>query len=105
MKERNLINHYKKDNDVIIHKLNLIVATVMNNAAMNMSIKKAAQNLINKSQKATEGLLNMVEMAYRAYDPCIACATHALPGQMPLEVIIYDHNGIAVDSISQCIYS
>jgi len=83
----------------------LIVATVMNNAAMNMSIKKAAQSLINKNQKATEGLLNMVEMAYRAYDPCIACATHTLPGQMPLEVIIYDHNRIVVDSISQCIYN
>ncbi len=100
-----LIHHYQTDNNGIIQKVNLIVATVMNNAAMNMSIKKAAQSLINKNQKATEGLLNMVEMAYRAYDPCIACATHTLPGQMPLEVIIYDHNRIVVDSISQCIYN
>lgn len=98
-----LIHHYKTDTNGMIQEVNLIVATVMNNAAMNMSIKKAAQSLINKNQKATEGLLNMVEMAYRAYDPCIACATHALPGQMPLEVIIYDHNRTVVESISQCL--
>jgi len=69
------------------------VATVQNNPAMNMSVKKAAQGLIKKGNVVTEGLLNMVEMAFRAYDPCMACATHALPGQMPLEVIIYDSKG------------
>jgi F420-non-reducing hydrogenase large subunit len=96
-----LIHHYQTDNNGIIQKVNLVVATVMNNAAMNMSIKKAAQSLISKHQNATEGLLNMVEMAYRAYDPCIACATHTLPGQMPLEIIIYDHNTTVVERISQ----
>ncbi len=96
-----LIHHYQTDSNGIIQKVNLIVATVMNNSAMNMSIKKAAQSLINKNHKATEGLLNMVEMAYRAYDPCIACATHTLPGQMPLEVVIYDHDRTVVDRISQ----
>jgi F420-non-reducing hydrogenase large subunit len=66
-----------------------------------MSIKKAAQGLIKKGQAVSEGLLNMVEMAFRAYDPCMACATHNLPGQMPLEVIIYDSRGNVVDRLSQ----
>ena len=88
-----LIHHYQTDEKGIIQKVNLIVATVQNNPAMNMSVKKAAQGLIKKGNVVTEGLLNMVEMAFRAYDPCMACATHALPGQMPLEVIIYDSKG------------
>ena len=68
---------------------------------MNMSIKKAAQGLIKKGQAVSEGLLNMVEMAFRAYDPCMACATHTLPGQMPLEVIIYDSQRRVVDRLSR----
>jgi F420-non-reducing hydrogenase large subunit len=57
-----------------------------------MSIEKAAKKLI-KSGNITDGILNMVEMAFRAYDPCLACATHSLPGQMPLVVTVYDNNG------------
>jgi F420-non-reducing hydrogenase large subunit len=85
-----LIHHYKTDERGIVQKVNLIVATAHNYPAMNMSIKKAAKGLIKKGQVVSEGLLNMVEMAFRAYDPCMACATHALPGQMPLEVVIYN---------------
>jgi F420-non-reducing hydrogenase large subunit len=81
--------------------VNLIVATVHNNPAMNMSVKKAAQGLIKKGQEATEGLLNMVEMAFRAYDPCMACATHMLTGKMPLEVVIYDCEGKEVQRLSR----
>ena len=81
--------------------MNLIVATVMNNPAMNMSVRRAAQGLIKKGQVASEGLLNMVEMAFRAYDPCMACATHALPGQMPLEVVIRNSRGDVIDRLSQ----
>jgi len=77
------------------------VATGHNYAAMNMSIKKAAQGLIKKGQEASEGLLNMVEMAFRAYDPCMACATHSLPGQMPLEVIIYNSKREVIDKFSR----
>jgi F420-non-reducing hydrogenase large subunit len=88
-----LIHHYKTDSSGMVEKVNLIVATAHNYPAMNMSIKKAAQGLIKKGQEATEGLLNMVEMAFRAYDPCMACATHTLPGKMPLEVVIYDSRG------------
>jgi F420-non-reducing hydrogenase large subunit len=73
----------------------------MNNAGMCMSVKKAAQSLIKKGNIA-QGLLNMVEMAFRAYDPCLACATHSLPGQMPLEVIIRDAWGNEVKRLSRC---
>ena len=96
-----LIHHYQTDEKGIIQKVNLIVATVQNNPAMNMSIKKAAQGLIKKGKEASEGLLNMVEMAFRAYDPCMACATHAVPGQMPLEVVIYNSKGEVAERLSR----
>ena len=96
-----LIHHYQTDKNGIVTKVNLIVATAHNYPAMNMSIKKAAQGLIKKGQEATEGLLNMVEMAFRAYDPCMACATHTLPGQMPLEVAIYNSKGEVVQRLSR----
>ena len=96
-----LIHHYQTDKNCIVTKVNLIVATAHNYPAMNMSIKKAAQGLIKKGQEATEGLLNMVEMAFRAYDPCMACATHTLPGQMPLEVAIYNSKGEVVQRLSR----
>jgi F420-non-reducing hydrogenase large subunit len=87
-----LIHHYQTDDRGIITKANLIVATQNNSAAINMSIEKAAKSLIKKG-KVSDGILNMIEMAFRAYDPCHACATHSLPGRMPLEVNIYDCNG------------
>lgn len=96
-----LIHHYQTDEKGLVQKVNLIVATVMNNPAMNMSVKKAAQGLIKKGKVVSEGLLNMVEMAFRAYDPCMACATHALPGQMPLEVVIRDSQGNVVEKLSR----
>jgi F420-non-reducing hydrogenase large subunit len=96
-----LIHHYQTDEQGIIRKANLIVATGHNNSAMCISIKKAAQGLLGKGKEASEGLLNMVEMAFRAYDPCMACATHALPGQMPLEVVIRNPKGEVVGSIKR----
>jgi F420-non-reducing hydrogenase large subunit len=87
-----LFHHYWADEDGIVKKVNLIVATAQNHGPICMSIKKAAQKLI-RGGEIEEGLLNMVEMAFRAYDPCFACATHTLPGHMPLEVSIYDANG------------
>ena len=94
-----LIHHYKTDDRGIVTAVNLIVATAHNYPAMHMSIKKAAQGLIKKGQEVTEGLLNMVEMAFRAYDPCMACATHTLPGHMPLEVVIYNSKGEVVQTL------
>jgi len=86
-----LIHYYKLDKDGLIDKANLIVATTNNAPAINMSIRNAAMGLI-KDGKVNDGLLNMVEMAFRAYDPCFGCATHTLPGQMPMKVKIYNHN-------------
>jgi F420-non-reducing hydrogenase large subunit len=86
-----LIHHYKTDERGLVKSVNLIVATTNNHAAISMSIKQAAEGLIKKGD-VSDGVLNMVEMAFRAYDPCFACATHTLPGQMPLDVKIYDKN-------------
>jgi F420-non-reducing hydrogenase large subunit len=84
-----LIHHYKLDKKGLIEKANLIVATTNNAGAITMSVKDAAKGMI-KNGIVNDGLLNMVEMAFRAYDPCFACATHTLPGGMPLEINIYD---------------
>ena len=84
-----LLHHYKTDEKGILQKVNLLVATQNNAAAICMSVEKAARGLIKKG-KVDDGLLNMVEMAFRAYDPCLACATHSLPGKMPLLVSIYN---------------
>jgi F420-non-reducing hydrogenase large subunit len=85
-----LTHHYWTDERGVLTKVNLIVGTTNNYAPIAMSVKKAAQSLIKKGTVITDGLLNRIEMAFRAYDPCFGCATHSLPGQMPLEVIVYD---------------
>jgi F420-non-reducing hydrogenase large subunit len=85
-----LIHHYTLDRKGLVEKANLIVATTNNAGAITMSVRDAAKGVIKKG-KVTDGLLNRVEMAFRAYDPCFACATHTLPGGMPLQVDIYDH--------------
>jgi F420-non-reducing hydrogenase large subunit len=85
-----LTHHYITDEKGIVKKANLIVGTTNNYAPISISIKKAAKALITKGTVVTEGVLNTVEMAFRSYDPCFGCATHTLPGQMPLEVRIYD---------------
>ncbi len=87
-----LIHHYQTDERGVITKANLIVATQNNSAAINMSVEKAAKSLIKKGN-VPDGILNMIEMAFRAYDPCHACATHSLTGRMPLEVNVYDSKG------------
>lgn len=96
-----LTHHYKTDNRGVLTEVNLIVGTTNNYAPISMSIKKAAQSLIKKGTVVTEGLLNMVEMAFRAYDPCFGCATHTLPGQMPLQVSIRDSDGNLVEVLKQ----
>ncbi len=87
-----LFHEYHTDENGRIQKANLIVATQNNAARIAMSVEKAAKGLI-KGGTVNEGLLNMVEMAFRAYDPCLGCATHSLPGHMPLVANIYgpDH--------------
>jgi F420-non-reducing hydrogenase large subunit len=87
-----LIHHYQTDEKGIIQKANMIVATQNNAARIAMSVEKAAKGLISNGN-VSEGLLNMVEMAFRAYDPCHGCATHSFPGSMPLLVRVHDHRG------------
>ncbi len=87
-----LIHHYVLDKEALIKDVNLIVATVNNAPSLNMSVRNAAKGLI-KSGKVDQGLLNMVEMAFRAYDPCFGCATHFAFGQLPLTIEIYSHEG------------
>ncbi|MCP4510809.1 MAG: Ni/Fe hydrogenase subunit alpha, partial [Fuerstiella sp.] len=97
-----LTHHYETDENGILTKVNLIVGTTNNNAPITLSIKKAAAALIHKGE-VTEGILNMVEMAFRSYDPCFSCATHSLPGQMPLEIVVHDADGQEIDRRSQYI--
>ncbi len=88
-----LTHHYITDERGLLTKVNLIVGTTNNYAPMAMSIRKAAKTLIHKGAIVTEGMLNRIEMAFRAYDPCFGCATHSLPGEMPLEVTVRDFRG------------
>ena len=93
-----LIHHYQLDENALAKKVNLVVATTHNAPGICMSIKNAAQGII-KNGVVNDGLLNMVEMAFRAYDPCWACATHFAIGEMPLEVNVFDSNKKLVKSI------
>lgn len=96
-----LTHHYVTDERGIVTKANLIVGTTNNHAAISMSIKKAAMGLIKKGVEITDGTLNKIEMAFRAYDPCFGCATHTLPGQMPLIVKVYNENGEIISEVKR----
>ena len=87
-----LTHHYETDENGLLRRVNLIVGTTNNYAAMSMSIKRAAQNFIKAGKEISDGALNKIEMAFRAYDPCLGCATHALPGETPMIVRVYNHN-------------
>jgi len=95
-----LIHHYVLDEDALVKKVNLIVATTNNSAAINLSVRDAAKGLI-KNNVVNEELLNRVEMAFRAYDPCMACATHFAVGQMPLQVRIYNSERNLVKTLTR----
>jgi F420-non-reducing hydrogenase large subunit len=88
-----LTHHYQTDENGLVTKANLIVGTTNNNAPISMSIKRAAQKLIQPGKEIGQGLLNMVEMAFRLYDPCLSCATHSLPGEMPLIIDVINAKG------------
>jgi NAD-reducing hydrogenase large subunit len=91
-----LFHHYKVDENDQVTMANLIVSTTHNNEPMNSAVRKVAQDHISGVPKITEGLLNHIEVAIRAYDPCLSCATHAM-GQMPLKVTLYDYQGDVID--------
>jgi F420-non-reducing hydrogenase large subunit len=87
-----LVHHYITDEKGVIKKVNLIVATLHNSAAVNMSVDKAAKFLLKPGKEITEGMLNRIEMAWRPYDLCLACATHTLPGHPATPIYVYDSN-------------
>lgn len=93
-----LIHDYETDSNGMITDVNLIVGTTHNNAPINMSVKKAAQDNI-KDGKYDQAILNKVEMAIRAYDPCLSCATHDLDGSVPVKVDIVDSAGVIIDTL------
>ena len=90
-----LIHHYEVGDDDLVTMCNLIVSTTHNNQAMNEAVRSVAREYLD-GQELTEGLLNHIEVAIRAYDPCLSCATHAL-GQMPLEVSLVGPEGEPLD--------
>ncbi len=91
-----LFHHYRIDDNDAIEMANLIVSTTNNNEPMNQSVNFVAKNMMNGQPVITEPMKNAVEIAIRAYDPCLSCATHAL-GKMPLDIKLYDANGVEMD--------
>jgi NAD-reducing hydrogenase large subunit len=91
-----LFHHYRVNDSDQVEMANLIVSTTNNNEPMNQAVQKVAESHISGKPEITEGLLNRIEVAIRAYDPCLSCATHAL-GQMPLRVELIDADGNVVD--------
>ena len=94
-----LFHHYEIDDDGIVEKANLIVSTTNNNQAMNESIRKVASQYLD-GNKLSEALLNQVEVAVRAYDPCLSCATHAM-GKMPLQINLVNANDELIDRLEK----
>jgi NAD-reducing hydrogenase large subunit len=86
-----LIHHYRVDENDLVTMCNLIVSTTHNNQAMNEAVRRVAQQYLH-GHEITEGLLNHIEVAVRAFDPCLSCATHAL-GKMPLEIEVLNEAG------------
>ena len=87
-----LTHHYEVDEKGMITRCNLIVSTTHNNYAMNTAVRWVADNIISRKGTITDSMLNQVEVAIRAFDPCLSCATHAM-GKMPLKVELYNHDG------------
>ena len=94
-----LFHHYRINEEGLITKANLIVSTTSNNQAMNESVRSVANQYLD-GQEITEALLNHLEVAVRAYDPCLSCATHAL-GKMPLQVTLQDANGKVISQLTR----
>jgi F420-non-reducing hydrogenase large subunit len=94
-----LIHEYETDEKGLITDVNLVVGTTHNNAPINMSVKRTAMDFI-KDGKYDQGILNRLEMAIRAYDPCLSCATHNLDGTIPVKLLIYDCEGKLIKTLT-----
>jgi NAD-reducing hydrogenase large subunit len=94
-----LIHHYRVDENDLVTMCNLIVSTTHNNQAMNEAVRRVAQQYLH-GHEVTEGLLNHIEVAIRAFDPCLSCATHAL-GKMPLQIELLNGAGEQLSTLSR----
>lgn len=92
-----LFHHYWVNDDGVLQKVNLVIATAQNNLAMNRTVRQLAMRYID-GKKITEGILNRIEAGIRCYDPCLSCSTHAI-GQMPLDVQLINSNNDIIDEI------
>ena len=95
-----LIHHYEAEENMITTRVNIVVPTTVNNASINLEIKRVAQSLIRNNEVPKE-VLTRIEMAFRAYDPCVACSVHSLSGRTPLRLLIYRNNGNLIKEVKQ----
>jgi len=94
-----LFHHYQTDDDGILTRINLLIATGQNNPSMNRSVLEIARKLIRGRQVA-QGALNRIEGAIRCYDPCLSCSTHSI-GTMPILMEILDAQGNLINRIER----
>jgi NAD-reducing hydrogenase large subunit len=94
-----LFHHYTADDNGLIQKANLLIATSQNNLAMNKTVEQAAMRFVHPGSLSEE-MLNRVEAGIRCYDPCLSCSTHAL-GRMPLEVVLHNLRGEVLERIAR----
>jgi NAD-reducing hydrogenase large subunit len=94
-----LMHHYQIDNDGLITRANLIIATGHNNYAMDRGVLEVAKRYVNGAH-LNKGMLNRVEAVIRAFDPCLSCSTHAI-GQMPLQIELIAPDGQVVDEVKR----
>jgi NAD-reducing hydrogenase large subunit len=90
-----LFHHYQVDENGLILKVNLIIATGQNNLAMNRTVAQIARHFI-QGPKIPEGMLNRVEAGIRAFDPCLSCSTHAI-GRLPMQIVLRNAQGEVLD--------
>ena len=92
-----LFHHYSVDENGVLQKVNMLIATAQNNFAMNRTVRQLAMQYLD-GNKITEGLLNRVESGIRCFDPCLSCSTHAI-GSMPLHVQLLNEENIIIDEV------
>ena len=95
-----LIHHYKTDDDGLLTDVNIIVATIQNNPAMEMGIQQVAKDYIKPGEEVDDKIFNLMEMVIRAHDPCLSCATHTMDSQMRLATVeVYDSTGNLIQKL------
>ena len=95
-----LTHHYQTDDDGLVTKANIVVATIQNNPAMEMGIQKVAKDYIKPGVEVDDKIFNLMEMVIRAYDPCLSCATHTIDTNMKLATVeVYDSEGHLINKV------